>query len=340
MKISHKIILALFLLFLIWIFYWAVFAEKQDISEKIAATLKEQEKVADLAFKDVSFEEVFEGVKYWQLNSKTATINKSTELATLRTVKGTFYKSGQPVLKFISPAALWQMGEKEILLDQAIGYDVSLENKIDQLTKKKANPFASLFSLPREYKNGQGYWFEAKNLNWKLANQKLFCNGGIVLNKGEVSGIADQLEADVALEKIKLSGHPKITISPKGLSPVTLEAESFEVISSQDLIIATGNPRVAWNDAQINAQEIRYRQKEKEISFSQDVKVLFRDIIASGNLANYQTNDEKIILEGAARAMQADNQLTGEKVMVSLRDNKISVVGQGKVVISEEELKK
>ena len=57
-----------------------------------------------------------------------------------------------------------------------------------------------------------------------------------------------------------------------------------------------------------------------------------------GNSAIYETANEKIILTGKAKASQADNTLTGEKVQVSLRDNKISVIGQGKVIISEEEL--
>ena len=338
MKLSHKIILAIFALFLAWIFYWAIFAEKQDISEKIEETLKEQEKVADLAFKDVSFEEIAEGTKYWQLKAAKASINKSTELASLRKVKGTFFKKGEAVLKFISPAALWQMKDKEILLDHAIGYDVSLEKKISALMKNKKNLLNTIFNLPKQYKNGEGYWFEAKNLNWKLATQKLLCSGGIVLNKGEVVGIARQLEADVALEKIKLFGSPKVTISPPKLSPATIEAEVFEVVSSQDLIVAKGSPRLVWNEAQVIAQEIQYIQRKEQISFTDGVKITYRDIEAIGNSAIYETANEKIILTGKAKASQADNTLTGEKVQVSLRDNKISVIGQGKVIISEEEL--
>ena len=37
--------------------------------------------------------------------------------------------------------------------------------------------------------------------------------------------------------------------------------------------------------------------------------------------------------------MQTENKLSGEKVSVSLKDQKIAVVGKGKVVITEEELK-
>ncbi|MBU0672208.1 MAG: LptA/OstA family protein [Candidatus Margulisbacteria bacterium] len=339
MKLTYRIILIIAVAFLFGIFFWALFSPKQEISDRIYKTLKEQEKRADLAFKDVTFEEVVAGEKYWQLKANSATVNKSTEIATLKDAKGTFYKQGKAVLRFLSPAALWDMKEKEILLDNPIGYDVKLDNKISSLIKNlKKSPF-SVFNLPKTYKKSLGYWFQANNLSWKLSNQKLLCTGGIVLNKGEISGYAERLEGDVALERIMLQGAPKIIISPAGSAPITLEAEEFEVISSQDIILARGNPKIFWEDAQISAKDLTYDQGKNVLQLKQAVKIDFQDIKAWGNTATYLTETGKIILEGRAKAYQGDNKLTGEKVSVSLKEKKISVLGKGKVVITEEELK-
>ena len=88
-------------------------------------------KRADLSFKDVTFEEVVAGIKYWQLKATTAKINKSTEIATLRQANGTFFKKGRAVLCFKSPAAIWDMKNKQIVLDKPLGYDVVIGNDAD-----------------------------------------------------------------------------------------------------------------------------------------------------------------------------------------------------------------
>ena len=147
MKFGYRLTLIFFLIFIVGIFSWALFSPKQDISEKIHKTMKAQEKIADLAFKDVTFEEVVDGKKYWQLKAQKALVNKSTNLATLKDSAGTFFKNGKPALLFSSPAALWDMKKKEILLDQPIGYDPSLKDKIEFsifLAYTKKNPVFGL----------------------------------------------------------------------------------------------------------------------------------------------------------------------------------------------------
>ncbi|MDD5382048.1 MAG: LptA/OstA family protein [Candidatus Margulisbacteria bacterium] len=339
MKLWSRLLLLLFAAFIIGIFTWALFVPKDDISHRIYQTLKEQEKRADLVFKGVMFEEVVNGVKYWQLKADSAIVNKTTGLATLSDAKGTFFKRGKPVLSFKSPAALWDMKKKEIFLDKPLGYDVNLERKISALIidLKKSN--FSIFNLPRIYKKGFGYWFQANNLSWKLTDQKLLCTGGIVLNKGEVTGYAERLEGDVALEKIILQGSPRIIIAPNNISPATLEAESFEVVSEENIIYAKGQPVIFWEDAKISSNNIKYLQKDGALILNDNVKIDYKDIQAWGNSATYQTEAGNIVIEGDAQANQGTNALSGEKVNVSLKNKKISVLGKGKVVITEEELK-
>ncbi|MFH1684113.1 MAG: LptA/OstA family protein [Candidatus Margulisiibacteriota bacterium] len=338
MKLSYRVILIISVIFIAGIFSWALFSPKEEISERIYKTLKEQEKRADMIFKDVTFEEVVSGIKYWQLNANSAAVNKTTQIATLKDAHGTFFNKGKAVLRFRSPAALWDMKEKEILLDNPIGYDVKLDGKISSLLQTLKKSRFSMFNLPKLYKKGLGYWFQANNLSWKLADQKLICTGGIVLNKGEVTGYAEKLQGDVALERIILEGNPKVTITPNKTSPITLEAKVFEVISEEDVILARGNPKIIWEEAKISANNLEYLQRKEILKLSGKVFIDYGDIRAWGDSADYLTLEQKIIIEGKASAVQGDNKLSGEKVMVSLKDKKISVAGKGKVVITEEDL--
>lgn len=336
MKIWHRITLITFVLFIASIFYWALYAPKQEISERIYETLKEQEGEADLSFKDVTFEEVVAAVKYWELSAKTAMVNKSTGIATLRNAGGTFFKDGKAVLRFRSPAALWDMKKKEILLDKPLGYDISLEPKIAALIKNNQRSVFSRFTLPRIAQKESGYWFQAKNLSWKLADQKLLCTGGIVLNKGEVTGYSSRLEGDVGFEKVFLEGDPKIIITPPKTSPISLEADVFEVENSKDVILAHGNPIITWEEAKVTADDIKYLQVTETLKLNGSVKIKYKNIRATGNSASYLTSHGRIDIEGDAFAQQGENKLSGQKISVSLKDNKISVMGKGKVIISEE----
>ncbi|OGC36297.1 hypothetical protein A2311_01375 [candidate division WOR-1 bacterium RIFOXYB2_FULL_48_7] len=333
-----RLILSLAFIFLAGIFFWALFVPKDDMSQRIYKTIQEQTQHSDLFFKQVAFEEISNGLKYWQLQAATGAVNKSTGLATLQDSTGTFFKLGKPVLLFSAPAALWDMKKKEIYLDKPTGYDVTLANRIQQLTKQAATNRTSLFSLPENFRAGASYWFQAKNLSWKLSDQQLLCSGGIVLNKGEVSGYADQLRSDVGLENIRLEGSPRLVMQRGQNAPITLEAESFLINSRQGLFTAQGNPVVSWLEARITAGQAIYHQADKRLTFKDHVTINYKDISASGDTADYYTLQQKIVLSGQAQAQQGDNHLTGNKIMVLLKENKISVLGKSRVIISEEEL--
>ncbi len=337
MKVMRTLFIAALLAFAAWIFYWALFAPKEDVSQRIYKTLKEQEKRADLSFKKVSFEEVSAGEKFWQLVADTAVVNKNAGIATLQNTNGTFYKNGRAVLKFRSPAALWDMKKKEIYLDKPLGYDALYERQILSLLKTlRARP-QSVFTLPREYKKGLGYWFQARNLSWKLADELLLCTGGIVLNKGEITGYADSLKGDVEFNRVVMDGSPRVILAPRNAAPVTLEADAFEISSPQDLLSARGNPVITWKEAKVRSDSARYLQREKKIELAGSVRVNYRDILASGSAANYFVDREEVVLTGNARATQGENNLSSDNVMVSLKDQKISLLGKSKVVITEEE---
>lgn len=339
MKFARIAFISTAALFICGIFYWAAFAPKEDVSQRIYKTLQEQEKRADLTFKNVTFEEVSNGIKYWQLDAKSAMVNKDTGMATLQEARGTFFKAGSPALKFICPAALWDMRKKEIYLDHPLGYDVALEKNISAIAASTRSGLRSVFNFPEIYTAGPGYWFQARNLSWKLADQKLFCSGGIELNKGEVTGYAEKLEGDINLEKISLRGNPRILVRVKKSFPVTIEAEGFEVLNTEDTVLANGSPRITWGRAKVESQKAKYLQKFKKLELNENVKLVYQDIFASGNSASYLTDSQQVILEGDAWAEQEENRLSGERVLVSLREQKISLLGKGKVIINEKEIK-
>lgn len=327
--------LAILIIVFAW-FFWALYSPKEDVSQRIYKTLKEQEKRADLAFKKVTFEEVSAGEKFWQLAAETAVVNKDTGIATLQDTDGTFYKKGKAVLRFRSPAALWDMRKKEIYLDKPLGYDALYEKQISSLIRSLRAAQPSVFNLPPEYKKGLGYWFQANNLSWKLADEQLLCTGGILLNKGEITGYAESLKGDVELKKVVLEGSPRVVISPD----VTFEAQAFELNRAQDLFIAHGNPQVTWQDARAASDSARYFQAEKRLRLDGKVKINYKDILAWGDSADYLTRDQKVVLFGNAHAEQGGNKLSSDRILVSLKDQKISLLGKSKVVITEEELKK
>lgn len=339
MKLGYKALFILSLCFILGLLLWALFAPKEDISKRIYATLKEQEKRADMSFSNVSFEEIDAGIRYWQLKAQKAMLNKNTGVATLQLSRGAFYKNNRPSLRFFSPAALWDMNKKEIYLDQPIGYDPSLEKNIKALAQKQVDINTSLFNFPRLKSDKNNFWFKANNLSWKLAYQKLICNGKIILKKGEITGFADKLEADVDLDNVLLSGQPFFTIEDPRRAPVTVEAQQIEARNKEDQIIASGSPQILWKDAIVTAQHIKYLQKDNCLQLLGQIKITYKDIIAWGNSANYFTKDNRVEIIGNAHATQGDNNMQGDKVIVSLNEQKVSVAGKGKIVIIDEKVK-
>lgn len=333
------IITILIVIFTLGLFYWALFATKQDVSEKIYQTLQAQAKRADFSFKKVTFEEVSAGEKFWQLTADNAVVNKDAGNATLQNTDGTFYKKGRPVLRFRSPAALWEMKKQEIYLDKPLGYDAAFERQILALFKTIELQPLSLFTLPGQYKKGLGYWFQARNLSWDVADQQLLCTGGILLSKGEITARAAALKGDVEFNNVALTGAPSLTIAAADHSLVTLEAQSFELQSAQDLFIAQGSPVITWKEARVLAAAARYFQRAKKIELAGNVTINYKDINAAGAAANFYVDRQQIVLTGNARATQGGNNLTSDKVIVSLKDQKIALAGRSKVVISGDEVK-
>lgn len=327
----------LFIALLAGLFIWAVFSPKEDFISKVTKTLDEQKKLADLVFFGVSVAEILDGKKYWELFAKTSAFSREENITTMATVKGTFFEGGKESLRIISPGAIWYMSEKEILLDEPIGYDIKFERtfggKIEDLRNLK-DPRA-VFNLPDSASaKDNGYWFKAHNLRWKLANKKLICRNGIMLTKGNVVVLSDALEGDVAMEHVTLTGHPKALIDS-----ISFEATTMEVDSLNDYLVATGGIKATRPDGTITADRGLYRQRSNEVDFIDNVILTYKDLKGWADRATYFVGSEEAVLRGSASAIRAGNTLNGEEIHILFKENRVFVRGKTKVKIGRDGLK-
>lgn len=344
METIKKIAIYLFLFSLLLLFIWAAFVPKGDFTEKVQETLKEQRRRTDLFFRGATFAEIVNGVKYWELHARTSDINKDIKLATMKDVDGLFFKNGKAALKILAPTAEWKMDEKEIFLDEPIGYDIKYERKVRKHLKKMGDvrELFSIFHLPSKYpaESELGYWFKAHNLNWSIATKKIICKKGITLTKGDVTVFSEKLEGDVGLEKVKLSGFPKALISGRDGGDITIEAKVFDIDSPNDMIYAKGNVKIIRGAAIITSNNAVYNQKEGFIELTSNVSTIFEDIKAWGDEGIYSVKEESAALTGNAGALRGQSKLFGDKVIVFIKDGKIVIEGKTRVTIGEEELPK
>jgi len=332
-------ITTLIVMVMIGFFVWALLP-KDNFSDKISEKLNKEKEKADVIFKDATLAEVYDGIKYWELIAKNALINKSIGKADLFVVDGLFFDKGKPTIKFLAPSAIWKINMNEIFLSNPIGYDIKYEKTIkDELAKvRDIAKLRSVFHLPtRIGEKYEGYWFSAKNLNWKLSTKRLICSGAISLTKGNIVIDAEKLEADVGLEKVLLTGKPSgdlFTDSKK----INIVADTFFVDSSKNVIIADQNVIITRNGTKITTTKAVYDQKQSVIELFGDVFLTDGKIKAYSKNASYDTNNNKITLMEKAKAIRDGNAVFGDKMTVLLGQNKVIIQGRTKATINEKEL--
>lgn len=302
MELLKKISFFLFTAFILFLFIWALFIPKGEISHKIAEVIKTQSERADMAFRGVTVSEVVDGIKYWEIKAKASDINEDQSLAILKDTDGTFFEKGQPGLKFISPEILWQMNDKEIEMKRPFGFDVGSEKKARETLK---DPQKNIFSLP--FKNGRGYYFKAEKLKWRLKDKKIFCAGDIWIRKGNVIGKAETLQSDVKLEDVTLGGNPFMVIGSPQL--VTIEAEYFEVNSIKDTILAKNNVTIANNDKKAFGDNGIYDIKKGQLSLTGNVRLKQGESYLTGEIISYIVKEGRFKLSGKSRAIISEKSL-------------------------------
>ncbi|MCX5748954.1 MAG: LPS export ABC transporter periplasmic protein LptC [Candidatus Saganbacteria bacterium] len=298
----------LFILLLGLISVWTVLIPKETVSEKISKTLVEQKKKADMFMKGVTFAEIVDGVKYWEIKSITSQINKTTGVAVLSDIKGSFFKNGIPSVKFVSPTVKWDMNRKEIRIESPLGYD----NK---------------------------FKFETPYLDWSLSSKKLFTDQDVVFEGDGMTVKGKGLSADAGLETMVLKGGPKADISQDG-ETMEIEARTFEVNGQTGSILASGEAKAERGDLSIRAESLFYDKEKNKASAAGSVRISYKDIRASSDHAVYDVKNNAIFLSGSAKATREDNELTGDKLIIDIKNNKIMIRGRTKVIVDESLLTK
>jgi len=334
------LITALIALFIIGFFVWAILP-KDNFGDKISTKLQKEKEKADVVFKEATFAEIYDGIKYWELIAKTSDVNKSIGIANLYLVDGLFFDKGRPTIKFLSPAAVWRINDNEIYLTDPIGYDIKYEKIVKgELEKvKDISRLSSVFHLSESVGNKyEGYWFSAKNLDWKLSTKKLFCSGAISLTKGNFVINAQKLESDTGLEKVLLTGRPSGEIYSNN-EKVTVVADTFFVDSILNIISADQKVTITKNKVKITAARAVYNQKLDTFDLFGDVFLTDGEITAFSNNASYDIKNNKIVLMNKAKAVRNGNEVYGDKMSVFLGQNKIIIEGRTKAKIKETEIK-
>jgi lipopolysaccharide transport protein LptA len=327
-----------FVLFILFLFVWALYLPKEEIADTISRTLEQQRERLDLFFQGVTFQESSGGVKYWEIKARSSSLNNTTGLATLEEATGYFYESGRPALKFISPRAFWQMNQQEIYLENPLGYDIKSEGQVREFLSEIKDKDVSVFSLPARYRtSGEGTLFKAKKLSWKMINKKLLCEGGIWLNKGEITGTGDTLQADVGLKKVLLYGHPRVIISNE--NPTMIVAERFEVDTPRDTLSAAGDVKIDSDRIKIRSDRALYDQKNDSLELNDRVRVTYEDTRVEARRAHYDLKQQIITLTESTRFYRRGSRLSGNTIVVSVKDKTFKVLGKTRVVIPEEEIK-
>lgn len=351
MEFLKKAALILFIALLAFVSLWVVFSPKDSLNQRIAQTLQKQKEKADLLFRGVTFSEIDNGIKYWELNAKESILNNDLGFAKLKEVDGTFFQKGKPSLNFIAPSADWNMKDKEISLEKPIGFDANSNIKPNQIAAYLAKiPNAqnlSVFSMRNKYISGMGniYWFKANVLNWKMANQKILCRGGIILNKGDISIQANALEGDVALEKAKLTGSPFAEILPNSnktqkthidAEEFTLDSKKGSVIARHKVIIDHQDHLLPYKNLKITCQAADYNQNSQTLNLQTTVEAYYGDIYACGEYAHFSRAKQLVQLSGKAYAIYKGGRINGETVNVLLDKKTVTVTGKSKVIVKKE----
>ncbi len=327
----------IFVAFVLFIFVWALYVPKEEVSEIIQKTIAEQKDKSDLFYKKVIFKETHDGIKYWEIKAKTSSINKTKSIALLKDTEGLFFEKGKPSLKFIAPKAVWLMDKKEITLENPIGYDVKASDYFVKSLKEKIMSSKNFFNFSSGARDT--FFFKAENLEWNMKDQKLVCDKGIWIQKGNIDGTAKTLKGNVSLEKVEISGNPKILVK-NGKEISILKAPVFYIDSTKNTISAFGPVSLEANEILIKTQTATFEQDINLISLDGSIEALYKNFVAKSDHGNYDIKKQTVALFGSPLLSQGESFVSGKEITVDVKKRNFSIRGGTKILIPEKEIKK
>lgn len=134
-----------------------------------------------LSYSGSSIVEEHDGKRLWELSAETIEIDPETKNVTLKNLQGTFYqKDGGKII--VTAKQGWMDGKTR---------DVRIETEVKAVAD-------------------DGATFTAARVDWLAAEQRYHGSGGVRVTRDDTVLTGDQLDSDVNLEKIKVSGNARI----------------------------------------------------------------------------------------------------------------------------------
>lgn len=138
---------------------------------------------------------------------------------------------------------------------------------------------------------------------------------------------------------------PGVKAAPAGTEPVDIKADATEYRGKDNLVIFIGNVVAVQGTVTINADRLEVElEKEtreiKEIRALGNVSVRREDMLATGAKAVFSIRDDSITLTGAPKIWRGPDAVEGDTVIMFIKDERIEVKGQARVVLNPPAKKK
>ncbi len=301
-----KVFAFLVFVFILWIFYWALFVPKESLTGRISRELERQSSKLDLFMKGVVFSEIVEGKKYWEIKALTSQINKDTGKALLNDIQGVFFSDGKPYIRFTAPSVIWEMKQQQITIDSPQGTD-------------------------------NNYKFSVPDLTWSLSRGSFWTDGPVIFKSkyGLIKGRG--LVGSPGRSGMTIKGDPTAVFS-KGGKTLSLQAQSFALDGTRGNIIASGDCSVSMDALSMTAREMEYFRAKAEILARGKVKMFYRDIKASADEAFFGLAGNTVILSGNASASRQGSRMTAGRLKIDMKNNRIVMEERTEVFVEEEDL--
>ena len=150
----------------------------------------------------------------------------------------------------------------------------------------------------------------------------------------------------------------------ESLMPVIVEADTFELDSKTDLIVASGNVMVVRGPLRLAAKRVQYDRDKLFLEVSGDVVLTNEDmkmncqyvlmdrfkqeLVASGEVlfsfnqiegrvsrVVYDLQSNLVTLLDSPKVFRGKNRLSGQKIYINLVTGKVTTMGNAKIVFDE-----
>ena len=133
---------------------------------------------------------------------------------------------------------------------------------------------------------------------------------------------------------------PAAQPAKKAQEPILVTSNRMEAEKLGDKVTFIGNVVLKKEGMTLSSDRmiVFYEPRTKgvrEVEAHGNVVVSKEGRVARSKDASYYTGDEKVVLTGDARIIENDNQLTGEKIVLFMRDGR-SIVEGGKVLFYQD----